>query len=130
VTDEVFQTLRDALALDGSRVSVRAPGAIAEVYGPLDARRGAEWLTLGTEGGSHVHLKLSEVAALGFSAPADANAALEVLARDGARLCRVSFARTNRSKTEHDAARLAEVCRRFGHLAAPEPPRPREPKRG
>lgn len=120
MSDETFALLAAALALDGARVSVRAPGAIAEVYGPLALERGVEWLTLGAEGGSHVHLKLGDVAQLRFSAPPDANAALEVVSPDGARLCRVAFARTNREKPELDAARLDDVCRRFGHLPPPD----------
>ncbi|HZS41337.1 MAG TPA: hypothetical protein VFF06_31120 [Polyangia bacterium] len=106
MTDELFNVLRDALATDGTRVSVRTDGAIAEVLGPLEIRRGDEWLTLGADGGSHVHVKTAAIAALRFSAPPDGNAALEVVNADGARLCRVGFARADRER----------AIERFGHL--------------
>jgi hypothetical protein len=113
----VIELLETALASEGARVTVRVPGAIAEVPGPLALRRGGEWLTLGDEGGAHVHLRASDVHALRFSAPADGNAALEVLDGEGHRLCRIAFSRTNRARPERfDSARLAEAVRRFGHL--------------
>jgi hypothetical protein len=117
MTDATLQLLETALRLDGCRVSVRAEGAIAEIVGPLELRRGAEWLTLGAESGSHVHLKTAGIAALRFAAPPDGNTALEVLSPSGERLCRISFARTNPSK-EHDGARRDELRRLFGHLEA------------
>lgn len=108
MTDDVFNLLRDALALDGTRCSVRTDGAIAEVLGPLELRRGDAWLTLGADGGSHVHVRSADVAALRFTAPPDGNAALEVVNAAGARLCRIGFARADRER----AVRL------FGHLGA------------
>jgi hypothetical protein len=106
VTDAHYTILQSALALDGVRVSVRTSGAIAEVLGPLEVRRGDEWMTLGAEHGSHVHVKAADVAGLRFSAPPDGNAALELVDATGARVVRIGFAR----------ARRDEALRLFGHL--------------
>lgn len=115
--EDMLAALGAALSLEGTAVIVRAPGAIAEITGPLALRAGEQWLTLGQEGSSHLHLRTADVAGLRFTAAPDANAALEVLGTDGAMLCRVSFRRTNAQKAErYDAPFAATVSERFGHL--------------
>ena len=118
--DEILAALAAAAERSHASLIVRSAAAIAEVRGPLALRRGAEWLTLGEEGGSHVHLKLDAVRGLRFGSPRDANAALEVLGPDGASLCRISFRGTNPSRADaYQADRAEEVRARFGSLAAP-----------
>ena len=119
--DEILAALETAATLAQTSVIVRSAGAIAEVRGPLVLRRGNEWLTLGEEGGSHVHLKLDAVCGLRFASPRDGNAALEVMGADGASLCRISFRGTNPSRVEtYEAKRAAEVKTCFGSLDASE----------
>jgi hypothetical protein len=119
--EEMLVALAAAAELAHASLVVRAGDAIAEVRGPLVLRRGAEWLSLGEESASHVHLKLDAVRGLRFRSPRDANAALEVLGPDGASLCRISFRGTNPSRTDaYEAERAEEMRARFGSLAASE----------
>lgn len=109
--------LEAALALPNSALIVRAPGAIAEIRGPLPLRRGADWLTIGEEAGSHVHLRQLDVAGCRFARADAANARLELLDTSGATLCKVSFRHTNPARGDRfDAAFAAQVEARFAHL--------------
>lgn len=113
----LLAALGAALAFEDVAVILRAPGAIAEITGPLPLRGGEQWLTIGQEGSSHLHLRTADVAALRFSAAADANAALEVLGPDGGTLCKVSFRGTNARRAErYNAPFAAAVHERFGHF--------------
>ncbi len=113
---EVLTALDDALAFGDTLVIVRAGAAIAEVAGgPL--RRGEEWLTLGDEGAgaSHVHLRIAAAQAVRYRHPEGRNAALDVLAADGAVVVSIAFRRTNPVRAEtFDAERLAAIGARFG----------------
>src|SRR5688572_27179221 len=87
--------LEFALSLPDTSLIIRNAGAIAEIRGPLPLRRGAAWLTLGEEGGTHVHLKAGDIHGCVFSDPPDANAALTLLGPDDGPLCKISFRGTN-----------------------------------
>jgi hypothetical protein len=113
----MIDVLRAALAEPDARVIVRTPSAICELVGPLPLRAGDEWLTVGQEGQSHIHLRLVDLAALVFSAPDDGNVALEVVDAAGLRVVRISFARTNLAKPNCDRARREAVIARFGGAA-------------
>ena len=116
--DQTIAAVETALAFPETSVIVRSAGAIAEVRGPLKLRKAAEWLTLGEEGGSHVHIKAQEVGALRYTQPDEGNAALEILSSGGDLLCRVSFRGTNAARTEsYDRERATNVRARLGHLA-------------
>jgi hypothetical protein len=117
--DAVLAALEEALAFGDTMVIVRSGAAIAEVAGG-PVRRGPEWLTLGDEGAgaSHVHVKLSAIAALRFRHVDGRNAALDVLDQGGDSIFSVSFRKTNPGRAEtFDAERLATLRRRFSHLA-------------
>ncbi|NOU09921.1 MAG: hypothetical protein HOO98_07885 [Nitrospira sp.] len=115
--DQIMAVLETSLAFDTS-VIVRSAGAIAEIHGFLTVRREAEWITLGDEGSSHVHLNIQDGSRLHYTQPDAGNAALELRGPDGALLCRVSFRHTNQARAEqYDAERAARVRARFGWLA-------------
>lgn len=114
----MIDRLRAALAEADVRLSVRTPSAICELPGPLPLRAGDEWLTAGVEGQPHVHLRTADLAALVFAAPDDGNAALELQDAAGARVLRLTFARTNPAKPDCDEARRAAVIARYGDGAA------------
>ncbi len=119
--DQIIAALGTALAFAETSVIVRSVGAIAEIRGPVKLRQGAEWLTLGEEGGSHVHLKTEDVCTLRYTQPDEGNAALELLGSEGQVLCRVSFRGTNPARTEkYNRERATNVKARFGHLAERE----------
>lgn len=116
--DHIIAALEAALAFMETSVIVRSAGAIAEVHGLLTVRQGAEWVTLGEEGSTHVHLKLQEGCRLRYTQPDEGNAALELLGPDGEVLCRVSFRGTNQARAEnYNPERAANVRERFGCLA-------------
>lgn len=110
--------LEAAIALPNTSVIVRSDAAIAEVRGPLPLRRSAEWLTIGEEASSHVHLRQRDVARCRFVVVEAANARLEVLDAAGATLCKVSFRHTNPAREDrYDSQYAADVRKRFEHLA-------------
>jgi hypothetical protein len=111
--------LAAAIAEPDARVIVRTPSAIAELPGPLPLRTG-EWITLGTEGQPHLHVRAADVCALRFSAPDDGNVALEVVDAAGTRVLRVAFVHTNPAKPSYDAARRAQLVDRFGRSDLPD----------
>ena len=115
---QILSALEAALKFEKTSVIVRSSSAIAEVHGLLTIRRGTEWVTLGEEGRTHVHLKIVEGCRLHYRQSDDRNSALELTGPDGELLCCVTFRGTNRAKTgQYDPARAAMVCERFGHLA-------------
>jgi hypothetical protein len=116
--DQIVATLEEALSVAETSLIVRSVGVIVEVRGPLRLRQGSEWLTLGDEGGSHVHLKTEQVCTLRYTQPDNGNAALELLGFEGDVLCRVSFRGTNPARTEsYNRERAANVSERFDRLA-------------
>lgn len=116
--EQILSALEAALAYGDTSVIVRSSGAIAEVHGLLTLRQGTEWVTLGEEGQTHVHLKIEDGSKLLYRQQDEANAALELIGADGDLLCRVSFRGTNRAKTEHySPERAAKIRERFGCLA-------------
>jgi putative heme iron utilization protein len=113
---DVVAILDEALGLGDVIVVVRGPGSIAEVMGDLGLRRSGEWLMLGQEGGSHVHLKAADLASARFVHLEGRNAALKFLDGSGAEMVQVSFRGTNPGRAErYDAARVEAVRARFGH---------------
>ncbi len=115
---DIIGVLEQAFSLGDIIVIVRANGAIAEVMGDLRLRRGEEWLTLGQEGASHVHVKAAEVQAVRFAHAQGRNAALQILGADGDILVQVSFRGTNPERAEaFRPERLEAVRAQFGHLA-------------
>lgn len=116
--DQIIATIEAALACGETSVIVRSSGAIAEVQGLLTLRQGTEWVTLGEEGKTHVHLKIENGCRLRYTHPDEGNAALELLGTDEDVLCRVSFRGTNRARTAtYNSDRAARVRERFGCLA-------------
>lgn len=116
--DQIVAALKAALTFLDTSVIVRSAGAIAEVHGLLTLRQGAEWITLGEEGGTHVHLKIQEEYRLRYTQPDEGNAALELLGAEGEILCRISFRSTNQARAEnYNSERAASVRERFGCLA-------------
>ena len=115
--DQILATLEAALAFVDTSVIVRSAGAIAEVHGLFTLRQGAEWVTLGEEGRTHVHLKIQDGCRLRYTQPDEGNAALELLGPDGDVRCRVSFRGTNQARAEnYSSERAAKVRERFGCL--------------
>ncbi len=115
--DQILSALEAALTLGDTSVIVRSAGAIAEVHGLLTLRQGAEWVTLGEEGRTHVHLKIEDESRLRYAQPDEGLAALELLGPDGDLLCRVSFRGTNQARAEnYNPERAANVRERFGCL--------------
>jgi len=116
--DQILSALETALAFGDTSVIVRSSGAIAEVHNLHTLRQGAEWATLGEEGGTHVHLKIQEGCKLRYTQPDEGNAALELLGPDGDVLCRVTFRGTNQARAEnYNPERAANIRERFGCLA-------------
>jgi hypothetical protein len=116
--EQILSALESALAYGDTSVIVRSPGAIAEVHGLLILRQGAEWVTLGEEGKTHVHLKIEERSKLIYRHEDEANAALELVGPDGALLCRVTFRGTNQARAEnYSPDRATQICQQFGCLA-------------
>ncbi len=115
--EQILSALEAALAFGNTSVIVRSSGAIAEVHGLLTLRQGTEWVTLGEEGQTHVHLKIEEGSRLLYRRQDEANAALEVIGADGDLLCRVTFRGTNRAKVEnYYPERAAGLHERFSDL--------------
>ena len=115
--EQILSALEAALAFGNTSVIVRSSGAIAEVHGLLTLRQGTEWVTLGEEGQTHVHLKIEEGSRLLYRQQDEANAALEVIGADGDLLCRVTFRGTNRAKVEnYHPERAATLHQRFSDL--------------
>ncbi len=116
--DHIIATLEAALAFLDISVIVRSAGAIAEVHDLLTLRQGAEWITLGEEGQTHVHLKIEDRCRLRYTQQDEGNAALELLGPEGDVLCRVSFRGTNQARAEnYNPKRAANVRERFECLA-------------
>jgi hypothetical protein len=116
---DALAALEAALSTSETNVVVRSASAIVELMGPLPMRLGQEWLTIGEEGKNHVHVRMRDVAAVRFGAPANANAHLQVLAAGGEVILRVAFRATNPEKTDKfQPARRDELRRRFGHLGS------------
>jgi hypothetical protein len=109
----IWEQLQEAIGDPDARVIVRTASAIAELPGPLPLRAG-EWITLGTEGQPHLHVRAADAVALTLHAPDDANVALELVDGAGARILRVAFIRTNPAKADCDHARRAALVARFG----------------
>jgi hypothetical protein len=115
--DAIFGILQSAMELPDTSVIIRSAGAIAEIRGPMAIRRGAEWLTLGEEGSTHVHLKAAELLACRYTDAANANAALHFTGAGEHLIFKVSFRGTNPARPERfDGARARLVAERFGHL--------------
>ncbi len=116
--EQILPSLEAALAVGETSVIVRSAGAIAEIHGLVTVRQGAEWVTLGEEGQTHVHLKVEDGCRLRYTQPDEGNAALELLGPDGDVLCRVSFRGTNRAKMDtYCPERASKVHERFAGLA-------------
>lgn len=116
--EQILEALEAALACGDTSVIVRSAGAIAEVHGLLTLRQGAEWVTLGEEGQTHVHLKIEDGCRLRYAQPDEGNAALELVGADGDVLCRVSFRGTNQARADnYHPERAAKVREHFGYLA-------------
>ncbi|MCG8424126.1 MAG: hypothetical protein MJE77_40045 [Proteobacteria bacterium] len=117
--EDIVAVLSDALAFPDVRIIVRAhDAAIAEVIGPRAVGGGEQWLRIGEESASHVHLKRSAIRAVRFVQPDGRNAAVEVVGADQALLLRVSFGRTNPARAEkYLPERRRAVEARFGSLA-------------
>jgi hypothetical protein len=117
---DAFATLEAALSTPETNIVVRSASAIVELLGPLPMRLGSEWLTIGEEGKSHVHVRMKDVASLRFGAPEGGNAHLELLAEGGDVILRVAFRATNPEKADKfQPARRDELRSRFGHLERP-----------
>ena len=115
--EQILSALEAALAFGNTSVIVRSSGAIAEVHGLLTLQQGTEWVTLGEEGQTHVHLKIEEGSRLLYRQQDEANAALEIIGADGDLLCRVTFRGTNRAKVEnYHPERAAKLHERFSDL--------------
>lgn len=97
---QIVSALQSALRFGELSVIVRSPSAIAEVHGLQEVRKGSEWVTLGEEGRSHVHLKIVEGCRLRYRQSEDKNMALELTGPDGEVLCRVIFQGTNSAKSD------------------------------
>ena len=116
--DQIIAALEAALACGETSVIVRSAGAIAEVHGLLTLRQGTEWVTLGEEGRTHVHLKIEVGCRLRYTQPDEGNAALELVGTNEDLLCRVSFRGTNQARIEtYNPDRAAQIRERFGCLA-------------
>lgn len=114
---DLLATLSAAATFPDAALIVRAAATIAEISGPLTVRQGPQWLTIGQDPGSHLHLRAADVVAVRYVASEAANAALELVGSDGAVVCKVSFRGTNPSKPERfDAARARQVAARFAGL--------------
>lgn len=116
--DGIIATLEEAVGFMETSLIVRTPVAIVEMKGPLKVRQGQEWLTLGEDSGSHVHLKTEAVDRIRYTHPPDANAALEVRSADGDLVCRISFRGTNPAQGDrYNSERAVDVRTRFARLA-------------
>ena len=116
--EQIISAMEAALACGETSVIVCSSGAIAEVHGLVTLRQGTEWVTLGEEGQTHVHLKIEDGSKLLYRQQDEANAALELVGPDGVLLCRVTFRGTNRAKTEqYRPDRATRIRKRFGCLA-------------
>ncbi|WHZ21701.1 MAG: hypothetical protein OJF47_000813 [Nitrospira sp.] len=114
----IIATLEEAVGFTETSLIVRTPAAIVEMKGPLKVQQGQEWLTLGEDNGSHVHLKTAAVAMIRYTHPSDANAALEVRNADGDVVCRITFQGTNPAQGDrYDSERAVVVRMRFARLA-------------
>ncbi|NOS82440.1 MAG: hypothetical protein HOP32_12755 [Nitrospira sp.] len=116
--DQIIAALEAALACGETSVIVRSAGAIAEVHGLLTLRQGTEWVTLGEEGRTHVHLKIEDGCRLRYTQSGEGNTALELVGTNEDLLCRVSFRGTNQARIEtYNPDRAAQIRERFGCLA-------------
>jgi hypothetical protein len=115
----MLDDLEAALAFSNTALIIRSASIIAEIRGPLAVRRGSDWLTLGEDGGTHVHLRGADVARCRLVQAEAANLMLELHDSAGATLCKVSFRNTNPSKQDRfDPELSARVRARFAHLVS------------
>ena len=115
---DLITELAAALEFPHTALIIRGPAIIAEIRGPLALRRGSDWLTIGEDGGTHVHLRAADIARCRLAVADNANIQLEVLDGAAATLCKVSFRHTNRTKADRfDAEHSARVRERFAHFA-------------
>lgn len=120
MAEDLVGILEEATGLGEVIVIVRTSGAIAEVMGELRLRRGEEWLTLGQEGGSHVHLRVADIRGVRFTHSEGRNAALQFLGPGGTTLLQLSFRGTNPRRAEgFNPERSRAVHARFSLLAEP-----------
>ena len=120
MTDQagIIAALEEAVGFEETSLIVRTSAAIVEMKGPLKVQQGQEWLTLGEDNGSHVHLKTAAVVMIRYTHPPDANAALEVRNADGDLVCRISFRGTNPAQGDrYNSERAVDVRTRFARLA-------------
>jgi putative heme iron utilization protein len=116
--DGIIATLEEAVGFTETSLIVRTSAAIVEMKGPLKVQQGQEWLTLGEDSGSHVHLKTEAVDRIRYTHPPDANAALEVRNADGDLVCRISFRGTNPAQGDRfNSERAVDVRMRFARWA-------------
>ena len=114
---DLIAELEAALAFSNTALIIRVPSLIAEIRGPLALRRGSDWLTIGEDQGTHVHLRAADIARGRLVTSNTANLQLELQDCAGATLCKVSFRNTNPAKQERfDLELSARVRARFGHL--------------
>lgn len=114
----IIATLEEAVGFMETSLIVRTAAAIVEMRGPLRLRHGQEWLTLGEDSGSHVHLKTEAIVMIRYTHSPDANAALEVRSADGDVVCRISFRGTNPAQGDrYNSERAVDVRTRFARLA-------------
>ena len=109
----IIEVRRAVLALGDTNVIVRLAAAIAEVQGLLAVRQGSEWVTLGEEGRTHIHLKIEEESRFLYRAPQEGNAVLDVMGPDGQTVCRVSVRGMNPTRQEQDDARRTALAREW-----------------
>lgn len=110
---ELLQVIERAARRENTNLIVRSEFAIAEVKGPLQLHCTGQWLRLGVEGQSHLHIKVAEIERLEFSAPTDANAGIKLLGQKNALLCRIVFRHTNPELANFDESQRNEVQRLF-----------------
>jgi hypothetical protein len=114
---DLIAELEAALAFSNTALIIRVPALIAEIRGPLAVRRGTDWLTIGEDQGTHVHLRAADVARARLVQSDAANLQLELQDGAGSILCKVSFRNTNPAKEgRFDPELSARVKARFGHL--------------
>jgi hypothetical protein len=114
---DLIAEVEAALAFPNTALIIRGPAVIAEIRGPLALRRGSDWLTIGEDQGTHVHLRAADIVRCRLVQAQAANLQLELQDAASTTLCKVSFRNTNAAKTERfDPELSAQVKARFGHL--------------
>lgn len=116
LSNEWLPVIERAAAVSNTNLIVRSEYAIVEVRGPLQLHCTGQWLRLGVEGQSHLHLKLGAIEALQFVSPADANSALRILGVQDSLLCRIVFRHTNPRGQPFEPTRREQVQQMFSDL--------------